>query len=104
LPFEFVSVADQFRTRIGELAVAGQSVGVDSLAAHADALKAAAQRLEETTKHWNDRYRADSATDDAPAIALNACIKRLSRLLLPITSTRRAPTGTTRSRIRRSQR
>jgi hypothetical protein len=93
LPFEFVSVADQFRSRIGELAAAGKSVGVDSLAAHADALKVAAGRLEETTKRWNDRYRANSAMDGAPAIALNMCIKRLSRLLLPITSTAKGTYG-----------
>jgi hypothetical protein len=93
LPFEFVSVADQFRSRIDELAAAGKSVGIDSLAAHADALKAAAQRLEEAAKHWNDQYRANAVTDDGPAIALNTCIKRLSRLLLPIASTAKGTYG-----------
>jgi Peptidase family M28 len=93
LPFEFVGVADQLRSRIEELAAAGKSVGVDSLAAHADALKAAAQRLAETTTHWNSRYRANAATDDEPAITLNTCIKRLSRLLLPIVSTAKGTYG-----------
>jgi len=87
LPFEFVSVADQFRNRIGELSAAGMSVGLDSLVVHADALKLAAQRLEDIKVHWNEYYRANTATDDAPATAINACIKRLSRLLLPIVST-----------------
>src|SRR5436190_1143155 len=76
LPFEFVNVADQFGNRIGELAAAGSPVGVDSLAAHADALKLAAQRLENIKVQWNERYRADAATDEAPAAAINACIKR----------------------------
>ena len=93
LPFEFVSVADQFRSRIGELAEAGRSVGLDVLAAHADALKLAAQQLDETVRRWNEKYRADAVTDEAPAIALNTCIKRLSRLLLPIVSTAKGTYG-----------
>ena len=93
LPFEFVSVADQFRSRIGELAEAGRSVGLDSLAGHADALKLAAQQLDETVRRWNEKYRADAVTDEAPAIVLNTCIKRLSRLLLPMVSTARGTYG-----------
>jgi hypothetical protein len=93
LPFEFVGVADQFRSRIGELAAAGKSVGVDSLAAHADSFKAAAQRLEQTVKQWNEKYRANAVTDVQTAVALNTCIKRLSRLLLPIASTAKGTYG-----------
>jgi hypothetical protein len=93
LPFEFVSVADQFRNRIGELAASGKSVGVDSLVAHADALKVATQRLEDVKAQWNERCRANAVTDDAAANALNTCIKRLSRLLLPIVSTAKGTYG-----------
>ena len=93
LPFEFVSVADQFRSRIGELAEAGRSVGLDSLAGHADALKLAAQQLDETVRRWNEKYRADAVTNEAPAIVLNTCIKRLSRLLLPMVSTAKGTYG-----------
>jgi hypothetical protein len=92
LPFEFVSVADQFKTRIAELSAAGQSVGFASLATQADALGVAAQRLAQTTQHWSKIY-ANGSADDAPALALNACLKRLSRLLLPIVSTAKGTYG-----------
>ena len=36
---------------------------------------------------WNGRYRADPAFDNGSADLLNTCIKRLSRVLLPIAST-----------------
>jgi hypothetical protein len=93
LPFEFVSVADQLGNRIGELAEAGKPVGVDSLVTHADALKASAQRLDEAAKHWSALYLHDGTTDEAPAAILNRCIKRLSRLLLPIASTAKGTYG-----------
>ena len=86
-------VADQFAKRIGELADAGRSVGLESLAHRADAFGEAARRLDNATTHWNERYRADAATDDAPARVLNACIKRLSRLLLPVASTAKGSYG-----------
>jgi peptidase M28-like protein len=87
LPFEFVSVADQFRARIGELAEAGRSVGLDTLTGHVDAFAVAARQLDHAAKHWNAKYRARGVTDDEPAELLNTCIKRLSRLLLPLAST-----------------
>jgi hypothetical protein len=93
LPFAFASVADQFTKRIGELAEAGRSVGLESLSQHADAFGQAARRLDEATQHWNERYRANAGADSAPALALNTCIKRLSRLLLPIASTAKGSYG-----------
>ena len=87
LPFEFVSVANQFNARIAELAAAGSSVGVGSLGEHAAALEVAARQLDEVAKLWNGRYRADPASDHGSADLLNTCIKRLSRVLLPIAST-----------------
>src|SRR6478672_7998003 len=57
LPFEFVSVAGQFKARISELTAAGSSVGVGSLCEHAAALEAAARRLDESAKRWDGRYR-----------------------------------------------
>src|SRR5215470_11526721 len=87
LPFEFVSVANQFKTRIAELAAAGSSVGVGSLAEHAAALDVAARRLVEVANVWRASYHAEPASDDGPADLLNTCIKRLSRVLLPIAST-----------------
>ena len=87
LPFEFVSVANQFKTRIAELAAAGSSVGVGSLGEHAAALDLAARQLDAVANIWRGRYRAEPASDDGPAELLNSCIKRLSRVLLPIAST-----------------
>src|SRR5262249_59411759 len=66
LPFEFVSVADQFKARIAELAAPGSSVGVDSLGEHAAALEGAARRLDEVAKVWSGRYGA------APPSAIRA--------------------------------
>ena len=43
--------------------------------------------LDEVAKVWNGRYRADPAFDNGSADLLNTCIKRLSRVLLPIAST-----------------
>ena len=87
LPFEFVSVADQFKARIRELAAAGSSVGVDTLGEHAEAFETAARQLDERAKYWSSKYRANEAEDSHSAELLNACIKRLSRVLLPIAST-----------------
>jgi hypothetical protein len=87
LPFEFVSVADQFKARTRELAGAGSSVGIDTLGEHAEAFESAARQLDERAKNWNLKYRAGEAGDNHSAELLNACIKRLSRVLLPIAST-----------------
>jgi hypothetical protein len=87
LPFEFVSVADQFKARIRELVGAGSSVGIDTLGAHAEAFATAARQLDERAKYWSSKYRASEAEGGHSAELLNACIKRLSRVLLPIAST-----------------
>jgi hypothetical protein len=93
LPFKFVSFAEQLRSRICELAEPGRTVGLDSLVAHADALKASAQRLDEAVKRWNARYLKAGVSDNERAVLLNNCIKRLSRLLLPIASTAKGTYG-----------
>ena len=54
LPFEFVSVADQFKARIGELAAAGRSVGVGSLVGTQSA-QIGAQQLDEAVRCWNEK-------------------------------------------------
>jgi hypothetical protein len=87
LPFEFVSVAEQFKARVGELAVVGSSVGVDTLGEHTEAFEAAARQLDERAKYCNSKYRAGGTTDSREAELLNACMKRLSRVLLPVAST-----------------
>src|SRR5262249_2962621 len=49
-------------------------------------------RLDETVKQWSERYRA-GRTDGEPASILNGCLKRLSRILLPIASTAKGSYG-----------
>jgi hypothetical protein len=92
LPFAFAGVADQLRQRIGDLA-AGRSIGLDSLGTRAEDFRQAAIRLDQAAQQWDARYRAAGATDPAPAALLNSCIKRLSRLLLPIASTAKGTYG-----------
>jgi hypothetical protein len=70
LPFDFAPVAEEIRARLQALAQGGDPLGLDALADRAAALHAAAVRL-----------------DAADTPAKNAAVKRLSRLLLPITST-----------------
>ncbi|HEY4252390.1 MAG TPA: M28 family metallopeptidase [Roseomonas sp.] len=86
LPFEFVSVADQFIERLTALQAAGAGIGLDGALAQAQAFRGAAERLEAAASTWRHRY-AVGETDQGPADRLNACLKRLSRILLPLAST-----------------
>jgi len=85
LPFRFRPVADQFVMRLQELAPAGKPVGLDGALARAQDFCAAAERLDAAADAWRARYAAGHQ-DQAPAEALNLCIKRLSRLLVPLQS------------------
>lgn len=87
LPFEFVSVADQFLTRFEQLREAGQCLGLSGAIERPEALKEAAARLDVTAGRWSEKYRSSAEADEGPAELLNACIKRLSRLLVPMAST-----------------
>ncbi|MBV1799520.1 M28 family peptidase [Siccirubricoccus sp. G192] len=93
LPFEFVHVADQFIERLTALAPAGGTIGLPGALARAEAFKAAAQRLEAAAGEWRARYAKGSVTDDGPAEVLNACLKRLSRMLVPLASTAKGTYG-----------
>ena len=93
LPFEFVSVADAFVERLAALTPAGDGIGLDSAVARAQAFREAAERLELAAEDWRARYAAGSVTEDAPAEALNACFKRLSRALVPLASTAKGAYG-----------
>ncbi|MBX6373033.1 MAG: M28 family peptidase [Acetobacteraceae bacterium] len=92
LPFEFVSVADQFVERLGALEGAGAPVGLGGALERAREFRAAAQRLDAAAEHWRARY-AGGLEDEGPAEALNACLKRLSRLLVPLASTAKGTYG-----------
>lgn len=93
LPFTFTSVADQFIARLGELAPAGQTVGLDSAVETAQRFRAAAEKLDKTTEIWRERYRTNGTKDEAPAQLLNEAMKRLSRLLVPMQSTSKGTYG-----------
>ena len=93
LPFEFVSVADQFIERLAALAPAGGTIGLPGALARAEAFKAAAQRLEAAAGEWRARYAQGGVTDEGPAEVLNACLKRLSRMLVPLASTAKGTYG-----------
>jgi hypothetical protein len=86
LPFDFTAVAGEFAQRLAELAPAGAEIGLDGAVAQAEAFRAAASRLDAATTQWRARYAGGHA-DQAAASGLNACLKGLSRLLLPVAST-----------------
>lgn len=93
LPFEFVSVAEQFGSRLQELQEPGKSIGLDGAIKRAENLREAAARLDAVAQKWQERYRAGQVQDEEPAELLNTCMKRLSRLLVPLASTAKGTYG-----------
>jgi hypothetical protein len=93
LPFEFVSVAEQFGARLQELQEGGQSIGLDGAIRRAEKLRETAARLDEVAQQWQEQYRAGQVKDEEPAELLNTCMKRLSRLLVPLASTAKGTYG-----------
>lgn len=93
LPFTFTNVADQFISRLSELAPAGENVGLVSALETAQRFRLAAEQLDKTTADWRERYRTNSTKDEAPAHLLNESMKRLSRLLVPMQSTAKGTYG-----------
>jgi hypothetical protein len=93
LPFEYVSVADQFIARLGELSTGADGIGLADATEQARAFRNAAERLEGVAQDWRTRYATGKATDEGPAKVLNDCMKRLSRTLVPLASTARGTYG-----------
>ena len=93
LPYEFVTVADQFIARLEELAPGGEAIGLAGAAERARAFRAAAQRLDAAAQEWRQRYAGGATKDEGAAEALNACMKRLSRTLVPLASTAKGAYG-----------
>ncbi len=93
LPFEFVSVADQFIERLDQLKPATDSINLGHAAERARLFRAAAVRLDEAAGAWRTRYAKEPKTDEAAAEILNACMKRLSRSLVPLASTAKGTYG-----------
>jgi len=93
LPFEYVSVADAFIERLEELRPGAEGLGLPGAIEAAKAFKAAAARLEAVAEDWRQRYAVDKTSDEAAADSLNACMKRLSRALVPLASTAKGTYG-----------
>jgi hypothetical protein len=87
LPFEFTAVADQFIERLEQLKAGAESIGLEGAIASAQAFRKAAERLDQAAEAWRKRYADGSSKDEAAADALNDCMKRLSRTLVPLAST-----------------
>jgi hypothetical protein len=87
LPLEFVSVARQLRERLQALVEFDCDIGIAQLVAKADALKEAAQRLDDKAISLRAAYESGVITAPEPADSINSCLKRLSRLLIPVAST-----------------
>ena len=93
LPFEFVSVADMFIERLDGLKGGAGPLALEGAIANARAFKASAERLEAAAGVWRARYAEGKTKDDAAANTLNACMKRLSRTLVPLASTAKGAYG-----------
>jgi hypothetical protein len=93
LPFEYVSVADEFIARLDQLQPGAERIGLDGTADRARAFRAAAVRLDAAAGLWRARYAAGTTSDEAAAEAINRCMKRLSRALVPLASTAKGTYG-----------
>ncbi len=93
LPFEYVAVADQFIERLDQLQKGADGIGLDGAAERARAFRQAAERLDAAAETWRGRYASAEVKDDAAAGILNACMKRLSRKLVPLASTAKGTYG-----------
>ncbi len=89
LPYSFTESAGQFVKRLEELAEAGQAIGLDQALGAARDLQAKAIAFDAFVDGWRTRYAgaADGSADEAPADALNLAMKRINRLLIPLSST-----------------
>lgn len=86
LPFRFVPVSEQVTDRLTELAAAGQTIGLDSALAAAQRFAEAAARLDARAAAEADAFAAGRGSD-AAARLINAAMKRLARVLVPLQST-----------------
>jgi hypothetical protein len=93
LPYEYVSVAEQFIERLDQLRVGAEGLGLRSASDGARTFRAAAERLDAAANNWRARYAAGNSEDEAAADILNGCMKRLSRMLVPLASTAKGTYG-----------
>lgn len=93
LPFEFVSVAEQFEKRLKELSPAGATIDLARVVEQASEFKQAAGRLDRLANSWRERLPTSHTDNEEPIQLLNECFKRLSRILVPLQSTARGVYG-----------
>jgi hypothetical protein len=91
LPFEFVSVAEQFIERLDQFAAA-EALDLAGASTRARAFAASARKLDACAQTWRGRYEKGEK-DEAAADILNDCMKRLSRALIPLASTAKGAYG-----------
>jgi hypothetical protein len=89
LPFDFTAVTQQFATRLEELATRDRddALRLSVVAGRCRELERAVTRLDALAGAWRVRYREADRDSIAAATLLNACLKRLSNVLIPIQST-----------------
>lgn len=92
LPYRFTGVADAFIERLEGFGAAGEPVGLGSAVGAGRDFRASAVRLDEASGAWRKRY-AEGHADESAADRLNACMKRLSRRLIPLASTAKGTYG-----------
>ena len=87
LPFGFVSVSEQFIDRLEELTVLDSTIGLDTALDQAKQFRKSVEQFDKTAGEWRLRYEGKDSLDESPAHLLNACMKKLSRILVPMQST-----------------
>ena len=87
IPSTFTPVADEVIHRLGELLPAGASIGLESALASAKRLRGQTLLFDAHATELNRKCVAKDAQAEAQAELVNATIKRLSRLLLPMVGT-----------------
>ena len=93
LPFEYVTVADQFIERLEQLQPGADALGLAGAVEAARTFRTSAEKLDAAANVWRGRLATGATKDEAAAGILNGCMKRLSRALVPLASTTKGTYG-----------
>jgi hypothetical protein len=93
LPLDMVPAVDQIADRLAKLSEAGRSINLAATAETACHLQDVATRFDAVADQHRERYSSDPQMDDGPADALNATMKRVNRLLIPLALTYKGTYG-----------
>jgi len=63
------------------------TIGLDTALDQAKQFKKSVEQFDKTAGEWRLRYEGKDSLDESPAHLLNACMKKLSRILVPMQST-----------------